>query len=465
MTRRAATWLAVMVVLAAVCGGGRAADWPQFGGCDRSHVSPETGLVRSFPEGGPPVLWRLDVEPGFGGAAARNGRVYFMGSDYEAKTESLRCVDLETGKPLWEHCYAIEPIGQHGGTRSVPTVTESMVYAVGQRGHVHAIDLETHEVVWSAHLRGDFRSRRIPYPWLHRPPQYGWPQHPQIYGDTVILAPFQPDAGVVAFDAATGEVRWRSPGVGLNVFNGATPWLVRLRGVDQVVILGNTDWHRNPPVVITSVDARTGRQLWQLATWHRCNVPVPSPVGVGAGRLIFSAGYTIGCFALDVEKPDEDGAPWAVTYGFRNNQNLTSHIHNPVFYRSHIFGQSFDTFHNRGNHGLVCLTTDGEMVWRSADTRGPDRDGTPGGGRPVTFDNGHFLIADGLILVMDGDTGELNLVEASTERFNRLAVAKILEAADKTVWAPMVLADGCLIARDQHEMVCVDLQASRQAAD
>ena len=49
-----------------------AADWPQFQGPGRSGISPETGLARSWPEGGPKVLWTVEVGEGFAAAAIRD---------------------------------------------------------------------------------------------------------------------------------------------------------------------------------------------------------------------------------------------------------------------------------------------------------------------------------------------------------------------------------------------------------
>ncbi|MDZ7722163.1 MAG: hypothetical protein U5R06_04865 [candidate division KSB1 bacterium] len=38
-----------------------AADWPQFRGPERTGVSSETGLVTSWPEGGPELLWSTEI--------------------------------------------------------------------------------------------------------------------------------------------------------------------------------------------------------------------------------------------------------------------------------------------------------------------------------------------------------------------------------------------------------------------
>ena len=61
-----------------------AADWPQFRGPDRDAVSKETGLLRSWPESGPEVLWTTEVGDGYSSPAVFDGRVYV--NDYNKET-------------------------------------------------------------------------------------------------------------------------------------------------------------------------------------------------------------------------------------------------------------------------------------------------------------------------------------------------------------------------------------------
>ncbi|HKB42287.1 MAG TPA: alcohol dehydrogenase, partial [Gemmataceae bacterium] len=68
-----------------VCGGllalglvvvpASAADWPQFLGPGRNAHSRETGLVRTFPKKGPPVVWEKEVGEGFSGPVVAGGRL------------------------------------------------------------------------------------------------------------------------------------------------------------------------------------------------------------------------------------------------------------------------------------------------------------------------------------------------------------------------------------------------------
>ena len=78
-----------------------AGDWPQFRGPDRSGISSETGLLRSWPEAGPEVLWSTPVGQGYAAAAIHGGNVYF--NDYDETTSEflVRSLRLETGEERW----------------------------------------------------------------------------------------------------------------------------------------------------------------------------------------------------------------------------------------------------------------------------------------------------------------------------------------------------------------------------
>jgi len=66
------TALAGMLALAAAQTRGPAAggDWPGWRGPDRNAISADTGLLKTWPEGGPPLLWKASgIGPGFSSVA------------------------------------------------------------------------------------------------------------------------------------------------------------------------------------------------------------------------------------------------------------------------------------------------------------------------------------------------------------------------------------------------------------
>src|SRR5262245_24943140 len=55
-------------------------DWPQWQGPDRNGISRETGLAKSWPSGGPPVVWSISgLGNGYGGVAVKDGRIFVQG--------------------------------------------------------------------------------------------------------------------------------------------------------------------------------------------------------------------------------------------------------------------------------------------------------------------------------------------------------------------------------------------------
>ena len=79
-----------------------------------------------------------------------------------------------------------------------------------------------------------------------------------------------------------------------------------------------------------------------------------------------------------------------------------SEVHTPIVYKGHMFAVG------KKKRGLfTCLSFDGKEVWTS--------DGK------ASFGLGSFLLADGMFFVLEGDTGMLRLIEASTTEYKELA--------------------------------------------
>jgi outer membrane protein assembly factor BamB len=113
-------------------------DWPGFRGPRRDAIC-EAGapLIRQLPPGGPPVLWQVDVEEGFAGAAVRSGRVFVLDYDKQAQADTLRCLSLADGREIWRNSYPVSISPNHGITRTVPALHDGVV-TIGPRCHVAA---------------------------------------------------------------------------------------------------------------------------------------------------------------------------------------------------------------------------------------------------------------------------------------------------------------------------------------
>src|SRR4030042_890039 len=148
------TELTLIAVIVMVMSGSVLADWPQYLGPDRNAISPEKGLLRSWPEAGPKVLWAISLGAGYGGAAVSDGKVYVLDRDGNEK-DVLRCLDLTTGEEQWSYSYDAPGRVQHPGSRSTPAIDGNYVYTCGSFGDLYCFDKNTHKPVWNKNVWKD----------------------------------------------------------------------------------------------------------------------------------------------------------------------------------------------------------------------------------------------------------------------------------------------------------------------
>jgi hypothetical protein len=76
---RSTVGLVIVVALSAT--SAFAADWPGIYGPTGDSLSDQKGLLRTWPEAGPKVLWTAPTNVGFGGPAVSDGKVYLLDRD------------------------------------------------------------------------------------------------------------------------------------------------------------------------------------------------------------------------------------------------------------------------------------------------------------------------------------------------------------------------------------------------
>lgn len=412
-----------------------AVDWPRFLGPDRNSTSPETAILRAWPETGPELLWTVPVGKGYGGPAVKNGKVYLLDRD-DSTGDILRSFDLETGEELWSFQYDAPGTYSFPGSRTVPTVDDNHIYICGPFGHLHCIDIETQKPVWKRNIWTEFGGEDLPI--------WAITQSPLLYDDMLIIAPQAPEAGVAAFNKYTGELVWNTPPLG-NV-GYVSPSLVKIDGKDHVVMVTASARRGEERGNVVGMDPLTGTILWKYDQW-RCDIPVPCAYDVGDNKILVIGGYELGATMLQVEK-QADGtyavAELFVTVEF-GDQTKPPIMHNGYFYAQ--YGT------NNRRDGLVCMSMDGEVMWRTR--RNPD------------FNKGSMILVDGLIIATDGANG-LYLIEPSPEGYKPIATAELLKlggvdesnpmtsfGGSTQNWAPIALSQGRLLVRDQNQMYCI----------
>jgi outer membrane protein assembly factor BamB len=453
-----------VLLLSACASFATADDWPQYLGPTRNSTSPQKGLLRTWPEKGPEVLWAAAVGRGFGGPVIRDGKVYLLDRD-DKVGDNLRCLDFSTGKELWNFAYDAPGSVMFPGSRSVPTVDGDRVYSCGHNGDLYCIDLNTHKPVWNKNVWTDFGGSPNTGPGGFGAPGGGpaagrearfpiWAitQNPLIYGDLLIVASQAPKAGVVAYNKVTGDVKWTTPALGFVGY--VSPSIVKVDGQDHLVMVtpstnpfmnrggGETEMGK-----VVGIEPLTGTALWKYTNWH-CHISVANAVDAGDNRVLVVGGYELGATMLKVQK-QADGS-----YGATNlftTKEFGDQTKPPVLYKGHFYAQ-YGT--NDRRDGLVCMDLDGKILWKTK--RAPD------------FNKGSMILVGDLILATDG-AKSLYLIELDPSGFKQIASAELFpegaagpenDIASRVGgrnqnWAPMALADGRLLVRDQTQLKCV----------
>jgi len=209
-----------------------AQDWPQFRGPNRDGKSPETGLLKQWPEGGPKLLHTISgFGDGFSSPVIAGKRIYISGK--VGDDLKLFCFDL-SGNKIWEQTHGPAFLEEHAphspypGSRASATLDGDLVYLVGGLGRLTAYRSATGEPVWSVDYVADLGGR-VP-PW-------GFTESVVIDADKLICTPGSEQAGTfAALGKATGKVLWRSVDVNARAEYGS-PILIEHNNVRQVVTM------------------------------------------------------------------------------------------------------------------------------------------------------------------------------------------------------------------------------------
>jgi outer membrane protein assembly factor BamB len=437
-----------------------AQDWPQFLGPERNSTSPQKNLFRSWPESGPDVLWSVNVGIGYGGPVVKDSKVYILDRN-DDEGDKMRCFDLKTGDELWKFEYNAAGAVMFPGSRSVPAIDGNYVYSCGPFGDLYCIDINAHKPVWNKNIWTDFGGDpgNDPSSESGRPGGFGghgnfpiWAisQCPLVYGDLLIVLSQAPEAGALAYNKNTGDMVWKTPNLGNESYT--SPSVVKIDGEDHIVMVissTNPIGHRDLPQTlgrIVGIEPHTGKILWDYNEW-KCHISVPCAVDAGDNKVLVVGGYELGALMIKVEKR-ADGS-----YGTRElfrTEEFGDQTKPPLLIDGYFYAQ-YGT--NNRRDGLTCMNRDGEIMWKTK--RDPD------------FNKGSMIYADGLILATDG-AKKLYLIEPDPTGFKPLASSELLGESKIQAegiaariggstqnWAPIALADGKLVIRDQNRLMCV----------
>jgi len=383
--------------------------WPRFRGPNGSgiyttHEFPVVFSANSF-------LWTAELAGiGHSSPVIANGRVFTASANQETGEQVVEAWDLFSGRKLWSRTLPGHIFPKHAFNSfasSPPALDGERLYyawAVPESLHIVALNQSDGAVVWQADL-GPFVS------------QHGFGASPIVFEDLVILPNEQDGEGsVVALDATTGKIRWKTPRRTQKTAY-STPCLLKVDGASPQLIL--TSWAHG----IASIDPESGQPLWELNLFH--NRTVGSPLAVGDLIAASSGEGGIGREMFVVRSPHSSREKPEVVYEVKSN---IPYVPTPVAYEGRLY-----LLYDKGVVSCVELNS-GKLVWRQR---------LPGEyfSSPVILGAKIYCISrSGTVVVL-----------ATGDQFHLLGTSELGEGTHST---PAV-ADGILVIRTFRNMFAV----------
>jgi len=431
--KRVAGLVLAILVMASVGSADEKAlgDWPQWRGPNRDGVSTETGLLKSWPEGGPKLLWEITgLGTGYSSVSISGGRLYTMGDrpikgekEQSEKAQCLIAYDLAAQKELW----AVKVGPPHDdGPRCTPTVDDGLVYAIGTSGDIVAVEAGTGVLRWQKNLQKDFSGKN---------PGWKYSESPLIDGEKLLCTPGGRDAVMVALNKKSGELIWKCsmPDIGSNGKDEAgysSIVISEAGGVRQYVQLTNKG--------LIGAAAKDGRFLWGYNRIANGTANISTPVVYGE-YVFCSTAYGTGSALLKLV--GTDGNVKADEIYFIDSSIFQSHHGGFVRVGDYLYGG-----HGHGQGKPTCIEIkSGKVTWQE------DQPG--GGSAAAAYSDGH--------LYFRYENDVVVLIEANPAKYILKSTFKLPERKGTSGpgWPHPVICGGRLYLRHSDVLFCYDIKA------
>jgi len=315
------------------------------------------------------------------------------------------------------------------GPRATPLVSGGKVYTLGTEGNLFCLDAVKGTVLWSHEFKKDYNTKT---------PLWGFAAHPLLDGKKLICLVGGPGSTVVAFDKDSGKEIWRA--LDRKEIGYCPPTIFEASGKRQLII-----WE---PEAINSLDPETGNTYWSNPFKARQNLSLATPRKLG-DLLFFTAFYNGSMMLrLDTHKPAASVVWHSDKVSEKNTDGLHSIISTPFLEDGYIYGVC--------SYGqLRCLKADtGERIWETFQATTPD-------GKEMRWANA-FLIKNDARFFLFNEKGDLIIAKLTPKGYEEISRAHLLEptntaAGRDVVWSHPAFANRCIFARNDKEIICVDL--------
>jgi outer membrane protein assembly factor BamB len=385
-------------------------DWPQWRGPNRDGVSAERGLLKAWPQGGPPLAWRAaGAGEGYSSFAVSNGRLYTLGA--RGGREFVMAFDVASGKQLWATDHGQRFGNDRGdGPRATPTVEGNRVYAYGASGDLSVLDAASGKIVWTVNVLQKFGGSNI---------TWGLSESPLVLPDRILVNAGGSGSSIVALRKTDGSALWRTQS---DEAGYSSAVLMPLEGLRQAVFFTGQR--------ALGVDVDNGRLLWSYAQVSNRTANIATPI-VRGNRVFISSDYGTGAALLEVSAGGGEVRAREVYF----TKEMRNHHASSVLVGDHLYGFSSAI--------LTAMHFDtGKVEWR---------DRSVGKGSLVFADERLYLFSE---------NGVAGLAEATPGGYREHGRFQ-LQTGRLPTWSHPVVSGGRLYLRDQDTIYAYDVRAQR----
>jgi outer membrane protein assembly factor BamB len=405
---RISRWLVtggLLLCLPAVVSNRAFDDWPQWRGANRDGISTEKGLLKDWPQAGPPLAWRANgAGEGYSSFAVSQGRLYTLGA--RGDTEYVIAYDAASGKRLWESAHGRRFNNDRGdGPRATPTIEGDRLYAFGASGDLSLMETATGKVLWSVNVLKQYRGSNI---------TWGLSESPLVLSDRILV---QAGGTIVALKKTDGSLIWKTQA---DEAGYSSAVMHKAGDISEAIFFTSAR--------ALGVDVNSGRQLWSYGQVANGTANIATPI-VRGNRVFLSSAYGTGGALLELT-PSGNSVQAKEVYFTRKMMN---HHATSVLVGDYLYG--FD------NAILTAMKFDtGEVAWQNRSV---------GKGSLIFADDRLYLYSEG---------GVVGLAEASPTGYREHGRFQLATGRLPT-WSHPVVSGGRLFLRDQDNLYAYDVRA------
>jgi outer membrane protein assembly factor BamB len=376
---------------------------------DRTGVSAETGLLKTWPADGPELIWsNSELPKGHSSVTFGKNTIYLTGTD--GQNDFLVALDTN-GRIKWKTSYGRSWTSSNPESRCTPTVEGDKVYVSSGFGDIACIDGISGKIIWSVKASEVYKGTYGPW---------GIAESLIVDGERLYYTPGGPETTTIALNKSTGELIWKTESLN-DPASYASPILIDY-SVRKILV-------NVTPRYVFGVNVSNGSILWKTNHMAALGKTDPSdnkqimcvtPLFFN-DRIYVTGGYDHGGVMIRLT---DQGSKADVAW---TDKILDVHHGGVVEINGYIYGSNWLS---NGDGNWCCLE------WNT--------------GKKMYEEHwkckGSIISAEGMLYIYDEKKGFVGLVKANPEKFDLVSSFRV-KGGSGPYWSHPVINNGNIFLR------------------